>query len=209
MDQEFQFLKIAENLKKELRHSWLSNGRQESVAEHSWRLCLMVFRFANRLDCSVNVEKCLKMALIHDLGEAITGDIPVFDTKTKHDKNIKFQNEYDAMQQIKNILDNDSQSQEMFELWHEYEMQNSYESRFIKALDKLEVFMQHNEANLSTLERKEKHMIFQEKWLRKYCRFDSFLDQLAEKVMQDSLNKLIAANEDIELLRKEALYEKN
>ena len=50
-------LKTAENLKTEMRHSWLSDGRQESVAEHSWRLALMVMLLHDRLDQSVDLTK--------------------------------------------------------------------------------------------------------------------------------------------------------
>src|SRR6056297_1491823 len=74
-----KLLNLAEKLKFELRHSWLSNGRQESVAEHSWRLALMVVLLAPHLGEPVNMEKALKMALIHDLVEAEAGDVPVFD----------------------------------------------------------------------------------------------------------------------------------
>ena len=65
-EKEMNFLHLADRLKKEMRHCWNTDGRRESVAEHSWRLPLMVFRYADRLDQPVNISKCLKMALIHD-----------------------------------------------------------------------------------------------------------------------------------------------
>ena len=65
-----ELLKLAERLKFELRHSWLSNGRQESVAEHTWQLALMAFLVHRHLEKPVVLEHVLKLILIHDLVEA-------------------------------------------------------------------------------------------------------------------------------------------
>ena len=62
-----QVIALAEKLKYEMRHSWLSNGRQESVAEHTWRMSLMAILVEPYLDQKVNIEKLLKMVIIHDL----------------------------------------------------------------------------------------------------------------------------------------------
>ena len=88
-EKEFEFLKLAENLKMEMRHSWLSNGRRESVADHVFRLSLMVMRYADKLDQPVNVFKCLQMAVIHDFAEAIVGDVPVLDYQTVELKKLR------------------------------------------------------------------------------------------------------------------------
>ena len=79
-----EFLNIIEKLKCNTRHSWTSNGRQESVAEHSWRTAVMALLVSNEFP-AVNINKVIKMCLIHDFGEAITGDIPAF-LKTKQDE---------------------------------------------------------------------------------------------------------------------------
>ena len=68
-------IKSAENLKNTLRASFTSNGRPESAAEHSWRLCLLVMACAP-LYPALRVEKLLKLAVLHDLGEAVCGDVP-------------------------------------------------------------------------------------------------------------------------------------
>lgn len=200
---EFEFLKIAENLKKEMRHSWLSNGRQESVAEHTWRLCLMALRYGGKLDQPVDMLLCLKIALVHDLPEAIAGDVPVMEAQTPEAKLKKNQAELDAMLSIKNLL-GDLNGEELFDLWMEYENQASYESKFIKALDKIEAFLQHYEAPLDTWEYAEKEMLFQDKWLVKHCAFDSFLQNFAEKLIESCCDKLKKAGDDIESIRKNA-----
>ena len=210
MQKELDFLCLAEKLKLEMRHSWLSDGkRQESVAEHSWRLALMALRYASQLDQQVNVEKCLKLALIHDLAEAITGDIPVFQHQTNLAQQNKFENEYSAMKQIQTML-NDQNGDELLDLWLEFENQTSYESKFIKALDKLEVFIQHNEAPLTTWEEREKRMLFQKKWLIRHCEFDSFLNALCLSVIAQGVEKLKNAGDNIaEIIQSAKDEEKN
>lgn len=65
-----QLLHEVEQLKKELRHSWLSDGRQESVAEHTWRMSLMAILLQPHLIQSVDMLKVMKMITIHDINEA-------------------------------------------------------------------------------------------------------------------------------------------
>lgn len=86
-----QVIALAEKLKYEMRHSWLSNGRQESVAEHTWRMSLMAILVEPYLDQKVNIEKLLKMVIIHDLVEAEAGDIPAFDTMNSHELQLQKQ----------------------------------------------------------------------------------------------------------------------
>ena len=69
-------LSVAEKLKCNTRHSDTSSGRRESVAEHSWRLALMAMLLEDEFS-DVNISKVIKMCLIHDLGEAFTGDIGI------------------------------------------------------------------------------------------------------------------------------------
>lgn len=203
MQHYIQFLNIAEKLKCEMRHSWLSTGRQESVAEHSWRMSLMVMTFYPCLSQKVNLEKCLKMAILHDLAEAEVGDIPVFETQTLEAKKNKFIAEKMAMEKICALID-DPLRQEFFTLWEEYENKDSYEAKFINALDKIEVFLQHVEAPLSTWTELEKDMLFQEKWLRAHCHFEPCLLELAEEIINQGMQKIKDAGEDISKIAERA-----
>lgn len=138
-----EFMSIAEKLKCNLRHSWTSSMRQESVAEHSWRLC--IFSWIIRKDFpDYDMGKVLLMCLFHDLGEAVTGDIPTF-LKTK-------ENEDDEEKAIRNILDllDKSDLDNLLGLFEEMQQQETKEARLFKALDKLEAVIQHNEAPIST-----------------------------------------------------------
>ena len=70
-----EILSVAERLKDAVRHCYTSGGRRESVAEHSWRITLMAYFVSDEFP-EADLLKVMKMCLIHDLGEAFTGDIP-------------------------------------------------------------------------------------------------------------------------------------
>ena len=70
-------LTVAERLKDATRHCYTSGGRHESVAEHCWMMTLMAFLMKEQFP-EADMDKVIRMCIIHDLGEAFTGDIPVF-----------------------------------------------------------------------------------------------------------------------------------
>ena len=137
------FLHIAEHLKCNTRHSYTSSGRHESVAEHSWRLALMAFLMKDQLP-GVDMDKVLKMCLIHDLGEAITGDIPAFEKTDDHRHT-----EARAVDSLAAALPRPL-SDEFSALFAEMEARTTPEARVFKALDRMEAVLQHNEAPLET-----------------------------------------------------------
>jgi putative hydrolase of HD superfamily len=203
MNQLIQFLNIAEKLKCELRHSWLSIDRQESVAEHTWRVSLMVLLFAPYLSRPVNIEKCLKMAILHDLAEAEVGDIPVFEVQTVEAKERKQALETEAMSKLCASLP-EKMGEDFLLLWNEYEEKKSYEAQFINALDKIEAHLQHIEAPLSTWIGPERDMLFQEKWLIAHCRFEPNLLALAQEILNLGKQKLEDAGEDTTIIQARA-----
>ena len=81
-------LSIAERLKDTTRHCYTKNGRHESVAEHSWMMTLMAFFMKDEFP-EVDMDKVIRMCIIHDLGEAFTGDIPTFEKTEGNEKNEK------------------------------------------------------------------------------------------------------------------------
>ena len=141
--QLLQILHLAENLKTATRHSWLSNGRRESVAEHSWRAALFACLLAPEFP-GVDQEKLIKMCLFHDMGEAFTGDIPVFEKNESHE-----QAEAQALARWTASLPAPWDT-ELAALFQELEEGESLEARLCHAIDKLEVVIQHDEAPLSS-----------------------------------------------------------
>ncbi len=153
-----KFLHFAENLKKLTRHSWLSDGRQESVAEHTWRISIMFLLVEPHLGIKVDALKTLEMIVIHDIIEVIAGDVWAFDTFNKETKELKIQKEQAAIEEIRTMLDNET-GDKFHTLWYEFEDKQTNEAKVANALDKLEAQVQHNEADLSTWLDIEKDML--------------------------------------------------
>lgn len=137
------FLRVMERLKDAPRHCWTTGGRRESVAEHSWRVALMAMLMADEFP-EVDIDRVIRMCLIHDLGEAFTGDIPSFN-KTQADE---------AREETLLFRWVDSLPEpfrgEMRALYREMAARESPEAKLFKALDNLEAVIQHNESDLST-----------------------------------------------------------
>ena len=109
------FLREAERLKDVLRSGHTSSGRAESTAEHSWRLCLMALVFADALP-GIDTLKLLKLCVVHDLGEALHGDIPAIEQAAHPDKSAQ---ERDDLLTLTASLD-PARRDEIVALWDEY-----------------------------------------------------------------------------------------
>ncbi len=138
-----EIISVAEKLKCTTRHSDTSSGRRESVAEHCWRLCLMAMLMEEDFP-EADMLKVLKMCIIHDLGEAFTGDIATFN-KTEADS----EKEKSAYEHWIEAFP-DFQKNQFSALLSEMEAIESTEARLYKALDKLEAVIQHNESDISS-----------------------------------------------------------
>jgi len=134
------FLRAAERLKTVMRSGWTSDGQQESVAEHTWRLCLMAMLLYGHTP-GIDLARLLKMCLIHDLGEAIGGDVPAPAQKAGASKADRERS--DLVQLIAPLPP--ALRQEIVDLWDEYEAAGSPEAKIAKGLDKLETILQHNQ----------------------------------------------------------------
>jgi putative hydrolase of HD superfamily len=133
------FLRMAERLKGTLRTGHGSDGRPESTAEHSWRLCLMAMLLARPL--GADPARLMKLCLVHDLAEAITGDLPA---TRGGDRSAKVAAERAAMAVIAAPLPAPMRD-ELVALWEDYEAGETLEGRLAKGLDKLETILQHAE----------------------------------------------------------------
>jgi putative hydrolase of HD superfamily len=179
-------LTLAEALKRELRHSWLSDGRQESVAEHTYQMALMAVFISPYLENPVNLERTLKMILVHDLVEAIAGDIPFFEVSDRKAQKAILENA--AIEKIRQMLPIEVGT-EVFERWHEFENGSSSEAKFARALDNLEVQLQHNLASLKTWQPIEHELVYTK--MDKHCGHDNFLKAFCEAIKNDAELKLV------------------
>ena len=136
-------LSVAEKLKCTTRHADTSNGRRESVAEHSWRLALMAMLLEKEFP-DTDINKVIKMCLIHDLGEAFTGDIATFnktdaDTKKEDAAYALWIESFPKTEKI-----------QFQHLLKEMSRLETKEAKLYKALDKLEAVIQHNESDIAS-----------------------------------------------------------
>ena len=138
-----QILSVAERLKCNTRHCHTSTGRHESVAEHSWRTSLMAMLLTDEFP-EADMNRVIRMCLIHDLGEAFTGDIPAFD-KTEAD----VRKEDAAFHEWVATLPEKTKA-EFSSLLAEMDAMETTEAKIYKALDKMEAVIQHNDADIST-----------------------------------------------------------
>ncbi|MCG8549684.1 MAG: HD domain-containing protein [Desulfobacterales bacterium] len=136
-----KFFKNSEQLKDTTRSAYTSKGRHESSAEHSWRLCLMAVVLEKEFP-GIDIGKLLKLCIIHDLGEAMNGDIPAVDQTD--DINNKGMEERKDLMELARPLSPELQKK-ILGLWDEYENAESQEAKLAKALDKLETLIQHTQ----------------------------------------------------------------
>lgn len=170
-----------EAMKRNTRHSWLSDGRHESVAEHSWRLTVMAYFVKDEFP-EADIEKIIKMCLFHDIGEAFTGDIPAF-LKTTEDEII----EEDTVEKFISTLPEEYRD-ELIPLFDEMNRLETTEAKIYKALDKMETLIQHNEADISTwlpLEY-EMNLVYGEKEVQ----FSEFMLELKKAVNEETIRKI-------------------
>jgi putative hydrolase of HD superfamily len=180
-------LHVAEKLKDATRHCYTSGGRHESVAEHSWRLALMAYFLRDEFP-EADMDKVVRMCLIHDLGEAFTGDIPTF-LKTDADRAAE-----DSLLSRWVASLPEPFAEEMAALYAEMEARQSLEARIYKALDGLEALIQHNESDLSTWSENEYELNLH------YCDdrvgFSPALRALREAIREDTIARIAEANKE-------------
>lgn len=174
------FIKELERLKINTRTAWTSSSRQESIAEHSWRLSLFTMVLEDYFP-EMDFKKVLRMSLIHDLGEAYEGD-----TSAKFETNLseKLKREEAAIIKLTEPLPERLQ-QQFIALWREYNQGKTREAKLVKALDKIETIIQHNQgANPDDFDYQ-----FNLEYGKKYSHFHPIIEAIRELVDIETLKK--------------------
>ena len=174
-------MNTAEKLKDATRHCYTKNGRRESVAEHCWMMTLMAFLLKEEFP-EADMEKAIRMCLIHDLGEAFTGDIPVFD-KTAADE---AREESLLHEWVRSLPE--EKSREMMALYEEMDARQTMEAKIYKALDNLEAVVQHNFSDISTWQPNEYELNQTYGWER--VAFSEYLLNLRREILSDTVQKI-------------------
>lgn len=132
-------------LKTTYRHCFMDNGRKESVADHCWRTAVFAMLLSGEEEFKdTDMNKVIKMCLIHDLGESFTGDIPVFEKtgeNTDEEKNALTSWVASFPEPLKS---------EWSSLIGEMSLLETKEAKLFKAIDKLEAVISHNEYGTET-----------------------------------------------------------
>ena len=179
-----EILSVAEKLKCNTRHCYTSSGRRESVAEHSWRISLMAMLLTKEFP-EADMDKVIRMCLIHDLGECFTGDIPSF-LKSGGDE----ERERSALEAWVASLPA-PYSVELKTLYAEMDALETDEARLYKALDKLEAVIQHNESDIATWLPREYELNLT--YADENVAFSDYLKQLREEIRRETRDKIAAA----------------
>ncbi|XP_039916126.1 5'-deoxynucleotidase HDDC2 [Hirundo rustica] len=131
------FLRLLGQLKRVPRTGWVYRNvaNPESVSDHMYRMAMMALVTEDK---NLNKDRCLRLALVHDMAECIVGDIAPADNIPKEEKHRR---EKTAMQQLTQLLSEDLRK-EIYELWEEYENQSTAEAKFVKQLDQCEMILQ-------------------------------------------------------------------
>uniref|UniRef100_A0A8D0C742 5'-deoxynucleotidase HDDC2 n=1 Tax=Salvator merianae TaxID=96440 RepID=A0A8D0C742_SALMN len=132
-----QFLKLVGQLKRVPRTGWVYRkvANPESVSDHMYRMAIMAMVTEDK---TLNKDKCIRLALVHDMAECIVGDIAPADNISKEEKHRR---EEEAMKHLTQLLSEELRK-EIYELWEEYESQSSAEAKFVKELDQCEMILQ-------------------------------------------------------------------
>jgi putative hydrolase of HD superfamily len=143
-----EFLRAAERLKVTFRSAYTSAGRPESVAEHTWRLCLMALVLAPEFP-GVDFSRLVKICLVHDLGEAIGGDVSAPEQARRTRAGLDTGKGEPERRDLLTLLEPlpDRLRREITALWDDYDAAASREAKLAKALDKLETILQHNQGH--------------------------------------------------------------
>lgn len=132
-------------LKTTPRHCFTEEDRYESVAEHSWRAALIALLLEGTEETqNIDINKVIKMLLIHDLGESFTGDIPTFN-KTENDTRTEDTELNNWIAQFP-----EPQKTQWLALIEEMNSQKTDEAKLYKSIDKIEAVISHDESDIKT-----------------------------------------------------------
>ncbi len=137
-----KFYLLATKLKYKIRSGWdknhwnINNDRIESIAEHIYGVCILAIGLDSEFDFKLNIDKVIKMLVIHELGEVIIGDITPFDDITLEEKK---KIEHEA---IKKVIGDLVKKEELISLIYEFDERITNEAKFAYYCDKLEADLQ-------------------------------------------------------------------
>lgn len=134
LDKQLNFLREIDQLKSVIRQSpLLDKSRKENSAEHSWHLAMYALILNEYADGAVNISRVIQMLLLHDIVEIDVGDYPIHNVSSGN----QYEEESAAALRLFGLLPH-SQSNALLKLWQEFEMAETVDGKFAKALDRFQ-----------------------------------------------------------------------
>ncbi|KAK6199200.1 uncharacterized protein RJT21DRAFT_114995 [Scheffersomyces amazonensis] len=136
------FIQIVRLLKTQKRTGWLDRGipprKVESISDHMYRMSIIAMLIPNS---NIDLNKCVKVAIVHDIAESLVGDITPFGGVTKEEKHRR---ELESINYLASLIKpyNPEYAEEILELWLDYEEIRTTEARYVKDIDKYEMIQQ-------------------------------------------------------------------
>lgn len=154
LQKQIKFAIVIDEMKNIFRRNLIIDGsRRENDAEHSWNLAMLAMLFEEYSTEKVNIEKVLKIALVHDLIEVYAGDTFAYDVKGNEDK---LQREIESANKLFGILDPE-QGAEIRALWDEFEAKETPESKYANAIDRIQPLINNYMTNGHTWKEGDVH----------------------------------------------------
>ncbi|KAK3400265.1 HD domain-containing protein [Sordaria brevicollis] len=139
------YFHLLERLKTTKREGWrrFDINRGESISDHMYRMSMMTMLAPASLAEKIDVNRCIKMALIHDMAESLVGDITPVDNVPKTEKNRREASTMDYItKRLLGNVDGGKQGEQIRAIWQEYEDSKTLESLFVHDIDKIELLLQ-------------------------------------------------------------------
>lgn len=138
LKRQIEFAITIDKMKNVFRRSLITDGsRRENDAEHSWHFAMLAMLLEEYSAEKVNIERVLKIALVHDLVEVYAGDTFAYDSEGNADK---LEREIAAAEKLFDSLDSE-QGAELRALWDEFEAKETPEARYANAIDRIQPLM--------------------------------------------------------------------
>lgn len=154
LQKQIKFAIVIDEMKNIFRRNLIIDGtRRENDAEHSWNLAMLAMLFEEYSTEKVDLERVLKIALVHDLVEVYAGDTFAYDAKGNEDK---LNREIESANKLFGILDPE-QGAEIRALWDEFEAKETPESKYANAIDRIQPLINNYMTNGHTWKEGDVH----------------------------------------------------
>ena len=154
LQKQIKFAMVIDEMKNIFRRNLIIDGsRRENDAEHSWHLAMLAMLFEKYSAEKIDLERVIKIALVHDLIEVYAGDTFAYDVKGNEDK---LDRELKAADKLFGILDPE-QGAEIRALWDEFEAKETPESKYANAIDRIQPLINNYMTNGHTWKEGDVH----------------------------------------------------